>query len=173
MQHVKQLVMTALAITAVTQGTLAWGYADVARTGFFAGGGAAFGAETGPFTRIGGGGNVRVGYGVSDTVLLYLDNNYFYTKNTGATFNFFDSEAKVQYFPIGGFFMAAGGGIAVGKPGVGLSSKVGYAASYTSGWEFRPREQLAVSAEAGLRYRRISGTNFYSPLGGVRVDWFF
>lgn len=163
----------AVAVVTIMHATAAWGYSDVARKGFFAGGGASFGAETGPFNKFGGGGNVRLGYGVTDNVLLYVDNNYFYTKSSGTTFNFFDSEAKVQYFPIGGFFMAAGGGMAVGKSGVGLGSKVGWTASYTAGWEFRPKEQFALSAEAGFRYRRIGGTNFYSPLGGVRADWFF
>ncbi len=174
-RQMRFLVAVALVIVAAGTGSQAFAYGEgsAARQGFFAGGGASVGAETGPLDKFGGGGALRLGYGVSDNVLLYLDNNYFYTKTSGVAFNFFDTEAKVQYFPLGGLFLAGGGGVSIGKPGAGLGSKVGWTTSYTTGYEFRPKEQLALSAEGGFRYRRISGTNFYSPLAGARLDWYF
>lgn len=141
--------------------------------GVFVGGGVMTGAETGPIDRFGGGAAARVGYGVSDKVLLYYDNSYFYTRRNGTNFNFYDGQARVQYFPYGNWFLATGGGVAVGKPAAATGTKIGYTTTTSAGYEFRPKENMGLSIESGFNYKRISGTNFYSPQILARLDWFF
>lgn len=142
--------------------------------GFFVGSGLVAGGETGPLNRFGGGAIARFGYGVSDRVLIYYDNSYFYTRRTGRNFSFYDGQAKIQFFPYGNWFLSTGGGFAVGKNTAATSTnKVGLSTTTSVGYEFRPMDRLALSVESGFNYKRISGTSFYSPQLMGRVDWYF
>lgn len=141
--------------------------------GIFVGGGVMTGYETGPLNRFGGGAGARLGYGISDKVLVYLDNNYFYTRRSGVNFNFFDTQARLQFFPVGNWFAATGGGLAIGKASTTASTKAGFGMTTSIGYEFRPKEQMALSIESGYNFRRISGANFHSPVAVARLDWYF
>lgn len=170
----KMALWSALAVlVAVTAG----GVVHAAnRQGVVVGAGLLSGYESGPLNKFGGGANVRVGYGFSDSVVVALDNNYFYTKASGTSFNFFDTLGKVTFYPMGkNFYGAAGVGMAVGQVGTAAakSTKLGLSTTTSVGYEFPLREAFALAVESGLNYKRLSGVNHYFPQAVVRADWIF
>ncbi|MBI4237503.1 MAG: hypothetical protein HY696_03670 [Deltaproteobacteria bacterium] len=173
----KRIGLIAVAVAALLVGVAS--SAQAAETsphkGFFLGAGVLGGGEIGPTDRFGGGAAARLGYGVNDQWLLYLDNNYLYTRKSGANFSFYDALAKAQWYPVGNFYLSAGGGLAVGQAAFGAvkSTKLGFATSSGVGYEFRPKDQLALSVESGFTYKRISSTNFYTPHLIGRLDYWF
>jgi hypothetical protein len=169
----KKAVIVAIAAAALVGTGMTASAETVKREGVFLGAGGTFGAETGPFNTIGGGAVAEVGYGFHEKAAVAIDTNYFYTKNQGVKFNFFDTVAKAKYYPVGNLFLTAGGGLAVGRGNITTTSKLGWAATSSVGYEIPVQEQMDVSLEGGYKYRRIKGTNYHSPLFNARLGWHF
>lgn len=160
-------------LVAVTAG----GVAQAAgREGVVVGAGVLSGYEVGPLDKFGGGANLRVGYGFSDSLVVGLDNVYFYTRSGGTSFNFYDAIAKATFYPMGkNFYASTGAGMTVGQVGTGAakSTKLGISTTTSVGYEFPLREAFALAVESGFNYKRLNKVNHYVPQTVVRADWVF
>lgn len=151
--------------------------------GWFVGGGVVGGGEfvrTGTAAtsqnRFSGGGDARFGYGITDQVVLMMDNGYFYSRKSGRSFNTYDGQLRVQVYPIGNFFFATGGGVAIGQILSGATTKTtktGLATTTTAGYEIRPKDELGITIEGGYNYRRLGGQNHHSPVVAANLHYYF
>lgn len=122
--------------------------------------------------------DLRLGGGVTDNTLLFVENSFGSTFRNfqGFGFSAYHLQFKVQQFLTRGLYLNAGVGMAVGNVhllGYVLGTQVGFSASGGLGYEFRLGKKFRFGPEIGVYYNRIGGENFIVPVGGIRFKVYF
>ncbi len=78
------------------------------RQGFFIGGGLSIGAEVDAIKQVIGGGEFRIGGGLTDRLLLYGESSSMFTRKYGSNIFLQSLQAKMQYFLYQNFYSNLG-----------------------------------------------------------------
>lgn len=154
-----------------------------ARTGFFVGGGIHVAGFVNEIRRPAGGIDLRGGYGLTDRWLVYLQNDWTYTRQFGVDFNFFDFAPHLAYFFRDDLYLLGGAGLSLarnrqGTPVEGFNdgqrkTRLGMVGDLGVGYVFLTRSQFSLSGEVEGVYHRIKTGNFFEPLLRVLVAYQF
>ena len=146
------------------------------RKGFFLGFGPYVGGEVNRIDQIIGGLEFRIGGGLTDKTLLFVENNGIYTHKDYVNYVAYDLQLKIQQFLYEGLYINVGSGLSVGNAnfaGISLATKVGFGVSSGLGYEFRVGKSFAISPEAAFYYRRLDGLSYIVPAAILNMSWYF
>ena len=146
------------------------------RKGFLIGFGPLVGYETNDLQRWMGGGEFRIGGGITDKILLYYEGSFAMTSLHSKTFDFDDNQVKAQFFLWKNLYLNFGVGATIGETSEGKTTTetdVGFITSAGFGNEFRLKRRFFVSPEATLSYRRIEKNNYIMPGLIFHMGWYF
>ncbi len=154
------------------------------RKGFLIGVGPILGGEVNTVDQVGGGLELRVGYGFNERYLLYYEGDTFFTQKSGVSYFFEDVQAKGQAFIWKNLYGDLGLGFTIGNQkveGVNFfgnnvdesTTSVGFVLSFGIGYEFRLTRYFSISPEFAFNYRHVGGLNFVTPGLIVNCGWYF
>lgn len=148
------------------------------RKGFYLAGIGFVGSETLQTKRFSAGVGARIGGGITEKVLLYVEaQGSFIDQSTLSNLLIFDGQLKGHYYIWEGLYANLGSGVSVGRVQTATilisSAKTGFGISGGVGYEFRVSKRFFVSPEFQLRYQRLAATNYLTPAVGGQIGWHF
>jgi len=153
------------------------------RKGFLIGLGPTVGGETNAIKQVVGGARFRLGGGLNESLLIYWDSSYFFTRKNGLDYDVVQEQAKVQYFVYDNFYVNLGGGFSNGSVSDSSTtggvittiekSKFGFVIGGGAGYEFRLTKHFVMAPEVTFDYNRIHGLNYYLPAVYLHLGWYF
>lgn len=122
-------------------------------------------------------GGVRVGYGVIEDLIVFLEAGMGVTYLTNQQLIFpdivilVDTQVKAQYYAWKGLYLNAGAGPVITRFSSG--TKVGIGTSAGIGYEFRIGKLFFIAPEGRVEYIRIAGSNILPIEAGVQLGFHF
>ena len=129
-------------------------------------------------------GDLRIGGGLNDKILLMYDGSTDYTRADGINFNVYHNDFAAQFFVWEDFFLRpslgaviARASTSVGGTTVAVDGKWSLGGSLATGYEFRFGKYFALSPELLYRYAHIRGNggsgNTHSFGAQAGMSWYF
>ncbi|MBI2082545.1 MAG: hypothetical protein HYT76_03155 [Deltaproteobacteria bacterium] len=128
------------------------------------------GAEVIGLTRPVGGIGVRVGYGITPDLLIYLQNDWTLSAQFDVFFHFLDFYPHVAWFVWKELYLMAGGGYTIAKTSTGTTAdgfsvqrgvtRHAFGGGGGIGYEVFRHQQFSINVEAEGVYRKISGGDY-------------
>ena len=129
-------------------------------------------------------GDIKIGYGLNDTMLILYNGSYQYTKINGVSLSVYTVPVALQWFVYNDWYIRPGVGItwasaSVTAGGVTLTANTSASLGldFATGYEFRMGKSFALSPEAVYHYShlRAAGANGHINSFGAQVSalWYF
>lgn len=126
------------------------------------------------FNQFGSMGNLRLGYGLNEQILFFVEQHGGFTAERlifNLMFNVVAGSAQIFMVPDLGFYL---------RPSVGLgvvlnssASTAGFSMGSATGYEFRVGKSFAIGPEGRFDYYRAGGQNRFLYGVGVGVQFYF
>lgn len=122
---------------------------------------------------------IRLGGGITEKFILYVEANGSLVDQQAALKNllFFDGQIKGQFYLWKDLYLNLGGGVTIGRQQTAVvllsKSKTGFGGSGGAGYEFRVGKKFFIAPEASFRYRRLGGLSYLTPEIGGQLGWHF